>query len=126
MAYKILLIDDSEVMRVKAAESLKQTTLDISEVLLAASAEEGLEKLAASANEPLDIVLCDRNMPGMDGLAFAREAALSSQTPVILLGSGRDGIEQAEAILAGAKAYIAKPFTREAITKAIRKVLVAA
>jgi two-component system chemotaxis response regulator CheY len=64
---RALIIDDSSVMRKIVERSLRQAGLDLSEVK---EAGNGAEALALLANTTVDLILCDINMPVMDGLEF--------------------------------------------------------
>ena len=62
---KILIIEDSISVRV----SLKNMLIPLGHVVVEAeSGEEGLDKLAESPD--FDVILCDINMPDMDGMQF--------------------------------------------------------
>ena len=66
---RALIIDDSSVMRKIVERSLRQAGLDLSEVK---EAGNGAEALALLANTIVDLILCDINMPVMDGLEFVK------------------------------------------------------
>ncbi len=123
MPYTVLLIDDSSLMRKLVARSLRQAALDFNLVLEASNGLEGLEQLAAASP---DIILCDWNMPEMDGITFVREATKRGAPPIIMLTTELSEAKQAEALAAGAKGYVTKPFTPERISVAIEQALNAA
>jgi CheY-like chemotaxis protein len=80
---RILVIDDSDLMRMVIKVSLERTAGW--QVLTAASADEGL---AAAAAEHPDAILLDVEMPGMDGTAAYRELQAAPDTrpiPVIMV-----------------------------------------
>ncbi|PWC41916.1 response regulator [Azospirillum sp. TSO22-1] len=81
-------------------------------VLEAADGGEGLKRLQG---ETADLVITDLNMPGMDGLAFIRALRRSpAHRPLpILVLSAAYGDARAEAMEAGATAWIAKPVQPE-------------
>ena len=122
MAAKILLVDDSPVMRKMVSRSLRQAGLDIDEVLEAGNGKEALTVLQANAP---DVVICDWNMPEMNGLEFVQEARKTYQTPIIMLTT--EGTEDRinQAISAGANAYVTKPFTPDKLGEKINLVLAA-
>lgn len=104
---KILVVDDDPNMRELVGYNLR---LDGHEVLLAASAADGI--LAAQGDVP-DLILLDVMMPGMDGLEalpILKRDPRTAQVPVFMLtAKGRMGdVERAFAV--GADDYITKPF----------------
>lgn len=66
--------------------------------------------LAVLRNRP-DLVLLDKNMPGMDGLQLLKQIrALDARLPVIMVTASQDSRAAAEAQTAGIFAYVPKPF----------------
>lgn len=118
MGMKVLLIDDSSLMRKMVSRALRQAGIDISEVLEAENGEEGLKALAGGSP---DVILCDWNMPVMDGLEFVKRAQPSP--PIVMLTTEGTDDKRSEAMRAGAKGYITKPFTPEKLEEAIRGVI---
>ncbi len=68
---RALIVDDSSVMRKIVERSLRQAGLELEEVV---EAGNGAEALAALGKGAVDLILCDINMPVMDGLEFVRAA----------------------------------------------------
>ena len=66
---RVLIVDDSSVMRKIVERALRQAGLDLTEVL---EASNGAEALAEAQKGSLDIILSDINMPVMDGLEFLK------------------------------------------------------
>ena len=64
---RALIVDDSSVMRKIVERSLRQAGIELEKVV---EAGNGAEALAALGKEPVDLILCDINMPVMDGLEF--------------------------------------------------------
>ena len=69
---RALIIDDSSVMRKIVERSLRQAGIELEKVV---EASNGAEGLAALQDNVVDLILCDINMPVMDGLEFVRQAA---------------------------------------------------
>src|ERR1700675_2199600 len=67
---RVLIVDDSSVMRKIVERSLRQAGLDLGEVV---EAGNGIEALAAVREGAFDLILSDINMPAMDGLEFLRQ-----------------------------------------------------
>jgi len=107
----ILLVDDSAVMRKMIVRNLLEAGLVIGEVV---EASDGWEALALAKQKPMDLILCDINMPTMDGLEFLRTLKSSEgaqNVPVVMITTEGSEARMAEAEAAGAKGYVRKPFT---------------
>jgi len=122
MGLNVLLVDDSGVMRKLVSKALRAAGLDIASTAEAGNGQEGLDALG---NGKFDVVLCDWNMPVMDGLTFVKEARGSHKVPIVMLTteSGDDKVQAA--LEAGANAYITKPFTPEKLEERIKFVTAA-
>lgn len=120
MGLTVLLVDDSGVMRKLISRALRQAGLDISTTVEAANGQEGLDALGANH---VDVVLCDWNMPVMDGITFVKEARPDYAVPIIMLTTESGDDKMAAAVEAGADGYITKPFTPEKLGDRIRLVI---
>jgi two-component system chemotaxis response regulator CheY len=112
---RTLIVDDSSVMRKIVERSLRQAGLELLVVLEAGSGTEGLDLLRAQA---VDLILSDINMPAMDGLEFLRQIRaqnLAPGVPVVMITTESSEEHVRQAIEAGAKGYIRKPFTAEQV-----------
>ena len=83
----LMIVDDDYIMHRVA--TLMLNDLGISSVYNAMSGAAALEMLD-SARRPIDVVICDLNMPGMDGVEFIRHLAKSDYEGSIILTSGED------------------------------------
>ena len=108
MGVQVLIVDDSGVMRKMVSRALRQAGLDIADIH---EAGNGVEGMAALESKSIDIVLCDWNMPEMDGITFLKEARKTYKTPFIMLTTEGTDDKVAEAMGAGAQGYVTKPFT---------------
>ena len=116
---RALIVDDSSVMRKIVERSLRQAGLDSLVVMEAASGAEGLEMLKA---RPVDLILSDINMPSMDGLEFLRQIRaqnLAPGVPVVMITTESSEEHVKQAIQAGARGYIRKPFTAEQVKERV-------
>jgi two-component system chemotaxis response regulator CheY len=120
---RALIVDDSSVMRKIVERSLRQAGVEIEKVL---EASNGAEALAALRDNTVDLILCDINMPVMDGLEFVREAAKlesAKGVPIVMITTEGSESHVVEALTAGARGYIRKPFTPEQVREHVLPVL---
>ena len=87
--------------------------------LEASHGEEAL-LLAAAHNGPLDLVLTDVVMPGMQGPELANRLRAIRRTPILFMSGFSEGIELADD---SNVAYIRKPFTPDALARKVREIL---
>ncbi len=73
---KALIVDDSSVMRKIVERSLRQAGIEMNEVFQAGNGAEGM---AVLQEHKVDLILCDINMPVMDGLEFIKQLSGHSQ-----------------------------------------------
>ena len=71
MAKSLMIIDDSATMRKIIMRTMRMSGLEFDQPQEAGNGKEALEKLS---NGPVDIVLCDINMPEMNGMEFVKKA----------------------------------------------------
>ena len=122
---KVLIVDDSSVMRKIVERSLRQAGLDSMIVLEAASGVEGIEVLKSHS---VSLILSDINMPSMDGLEFLRQMRaqnLAESVPVVMITTESSEEHVKQAILCGARGYIRKPFTAEQVKERVLPLLAA-
>jgi len=120
---RILIVDDSSVMRKIVERSLRQAGLEIVQVL---EASNGAEALVVAQNNALDLILSDINMPTMDGLEFVRRlrnVENAKNVPVIMITTEAGESAVVQALSNGARGYIRKPFTPEQIKERIAPLL---
>ncbi len=115
---EILVIDDSSTIRRSAEIFLSQSGYS---VLLA---EDGFQALSKIVERRPVLIFCDILMPRLDGYqtcSLIRYSKDYRDTPVVLLSS-RDGLfDRARGAIAGATAYLTKPFTKDSLLKIVRE-----
>lgn len=124
MSIRVLIVDDSSVMRKIIARTLRQAGLELAEVLEAADGREALDKARHRAD--LDLILSDVNMPEMNGIEFVREARKIPdlrRVPIAMVTTEPTWKVMQEAASAGATAYVAKPFTAKVLRQKVDAVL---
>ena len=113
MAKSMMIVDDSATMRKIIMRTIRMSGLDIGSTEEAGNGSEALEKLNAG---PVDIMLCDINMPEMSGTELVkkvREISACADTKIIMV-STESSQELIDGLMAdGANGYITKPFTPE-------------
>jgi two-component system chemotaxis response regulator CheY len=120
---KILIVDDSAVMRKIIERALRQAGLDLGEVL---EAGKGAEALLEVQKGSLDIILSDIQTPVMDGLEFLKTLptiAAAKGVPGIMITTEGSEARVVEALSAGAKGYLRKPFTPEQVKERVGPLL---
>ena len=111
MAKSLMIVDDSSEMRKIFMRIAKMTELDINEIHTAGNGNETLEKLSASS---VDILLCDINMPEMNGYELVqniRKLPDCQDMKIILISAENSSDVVSKAIASGADGHITKPFT---------------
>jgi DNA-binding NtrC family response regulator len=104
---RVLIIDDEPGVR----ESLRMVLKDRYEVFATASGTEGLEIIA---REPLDVVMLDILMPGIDGLEVLEQIKDRGATPQVIMLTATKTVKTAVAAMKlGAFDYVTKPFDVE-------------
>jgi two-component system chemotaxis response regulator CheY len=107
-------------MRKVIERALRQSGLDLTEVVEASNGEEALDILRKDGGSPqkIGLIISDINMPVMDGLQFLearRDQQLAAGVPVVMITTEGSEPFVLRAIAAGAQGYICKPFTAEQV-----------
>lgn len=115
---KILVVDDAEFLRVRISKMLSSEGHDILE------AENGVKAVETYQSTKPDMVLMDITMPEMDGLAALREIKkIDPAAKVVMLTAlGQESVVL-EAIKAGARDFVVKPFEKERVLNAVAKLI---
>jgi AmiR/NasT family two-component response regulator len=118
LATRVVIAEDEAIIRLDLKETLQEEGYEV--VGETGRGDEAVELVRQ--HEP-DIAILDIKMPGLDGLAAAREIAGERRAAVLILTafSQRDLIEQARD--AGALAYLVKPFEKNELIPAVEVAL---
>jgi two-component system chemotaxis response regulator CheY len=115
---KVMIVDDSRTVRQQVVAALGPAGF---EVLEAQDGIEGLDRMKGTPD--LSLIICDLNMPRMNGLEMlgvAKESGSLSVPVVMLTTEGRtDLIEKAKR--AGARGWLVKPFKPDQLIAVARK-----
>ena len=121
MAKTIMIIDDSTSLRQVVEIALKSAGYDVAQ---ADNGKAALDKLAGGLKPSL--IVCDVNMPIMDGITFVKELKslpAHKSTPVVMLTTEAGEEKKFAGQMAGAKAWLVKPFRAETLLKAVQKLI---
>lgn len=123
MPRTIMVIDDAESVRKCVGMILQFAGYDVIE------ARDGSDALDKLTGRPIDMFICDVNMPRMDGVSYLTKVKTDSSyteyrfAPFIMLTTESGMNMKAACREAGARAWIVKPFKPDELLNAIKKLL---
>jgi len=123
MGYRVLVVDDSEIVRTIVKKSIAMSGLEVEEIF---EAGNGLEALDVLDSEWVDIVFADLNMPEMNGVELVdrmSEDNLLVSIPVVIVSSEHSQQRIDELKERGIRAYLKKPFRPESFRDVVSDVL---
>lgn len=118
MSKSIMVVDDSGSFRTVVKLALQKAGYEVVE---AVDGQDAAHKLDG---RKLNLIVCDVNMPNMDGLTFLKHVKASNNykfTPVIMLTTESQEAKKAEGRAAGARAWITKPFQPSQLVDAVNR-----
>ena len=120
MKTKLLIVDDSRIFRNAIEESLASEN----DIEVVGSVWNGVKAIEFIQSNPPDLVTLDVEMPDMDGLeALKQIQKIDSNAKVAMVTAmGQQSIVM-EAIKAGAKDFVVKPFDPNRVLAAIQKMI---
>ncbi|MCM3739036.1 response regulator [Oceanobacillus luteolus] len=119
MSKKILIVDDAAFMRMMIKDILTKNGYEV-----VGEAQDGREAVEKFKELQPDLVTMDITMPEMDGISALKEIKTINPDAVVIMCSAMG--QQAmviDAIQAGAKDFIVKPFQADRVLEAIQKAL---
>ncbi len=120
---KVIVVDDSSVMRQIIKNNLKQLGFEQSNLV---DAEDGEQALKMINEDEVDLVIADWNMPKMTGIdllkAIRSDGALK-ELPFMMVTSEADKEKIMEAVQSGVNQYIVKPFNATQLEEKIKEIL---
>ncbi|MAT60299.1 MAG: DNA-binding response regulator [Micrococcales bacterium] len=115
---RVLLADDDRAIRESLAAALE---LEGYQVI---SCADGVEALAAYREEPVDVIVLDVMMPGIDGLGVCRLLrAEGDQIPILMLTARVETADRVAGLDAGADDYVPKPHEIDEVLARLRALL---
>ena len=118
---QVLVVDDSSTVRNEVGDFLKQNGLDVA---FAVDGRDGLDQL--KADPTIKLILCDVNMPNMDGLTMAekvRGEQNNQAVNIIMLTTENSPVMKERGKAAVIKGWIVKPFNGPAVIGSVKKLL---
>ncbi len=113
----VLVVEDDSSLRTAVRLNLENAGYLVQE------AEDGETALSFYSSRSFDLVICDLNMPGMDGISFISKCKERNPDPAIVLITAYGDSELViKAMKAGAYDHLAKPFTGEELILTLRKI----
>jgi len=119
MAKTIMIVDDAPSVRQVVSMALRGAGYDVVE------ASNGQDAAGKLDGRKLHLVICDLNMPIMDGIGFLEAIRTLPNyrfTPVIMLTTETADDKKSRARQAGAKAWLTKPFQPSTMLDAVAKI----
>jgi len=115
---RVLIVDDSQVVRSFHGNILKSAGFYVE------GASDGVEALEMALSRKYDIILCDINMPNMDGLTFVkRYREQERETPIIIITTQEENINRQKGYEAGADLYVVKPVKPNSLITHVKMLL---
>lgn len=117
---KVLIVDDSEMIRNFHCYILKNAGFD---VLSAIDGADALEKILI---DDIDLVITDINMPNMDGFTFIERIRANDRfkdMPVIIISTEDEAEDKQKGFDAGANIYIVKPVLPSMLTESVNMLI---
>ena len=122
MAKTIMVVDDSASLRQVVGIALKGAGYDVIE------GRDGVDALSKCTGQKIHLVVCDVNMPNMDGISFVKavkQMPAYKVTPIVMLTTESQESKKREGQEAGAKAWIVKPFKPDQLLGVVQKLVLA-
>ena len=119
MKNRVLIVDDAAFMRMMIKDILKKGGYEV-----VGEAEDGVKAVERFKELQPDLVTMDITMPEMDGITAVKEIRKLDPGAVIIMCSAMG--QQAmviDAIQAGAKDFVVKPFQPDRVLEAVKKVI---
>ncbi|MEA2676473.1 MAG: pilus assembly protein CpaE [Chloroflexota bacterium] len=116
---RVVIVDDI----IETRDHLSKLLSFESDITVTGSVGSGEEALSLASQTPVDVLLLDINMPGMDGIATAEQLSLRVPGASIIMMSVQGEPDYLRrAMLAGAREFLVKPFSSDELTASIRNV----
>lgn len=119
MGLKLMIVDDSNIIRSKIARTLSRH--DMAVVVTAGDGEDAVRQFSAARP---DVVTMDLTMPRMDGLECIRTLRrVNPQVHILVVSALADKATAIQALKEGAQGFLCKPFSEADLTEAMDELL---
>lgn len=116
---KIMVVDDSNIIRRQITRFLNLENVDI-----VASAENGLEAVSYFRSNQPDMVTMDLTMPELDGLGCIEKIMdIKPETRILVISALADKSTAIEALKKGAQGFLCKPFSEIELNNALKELM---
>lgn len=119
---RVLVVDDSNVMRQIIKNNLKQLGFKPENI---SDADDGSSGLKKASDETFDLIVSDWNMPKMTGIDFLKAVRADDKLkgiPFLMVTSETEKEKIVEAVQAGVSQYIVKPFNANQLEEKIKQI----
>lgn len=123
MAFSVLIVDDSPVMRGFIRRVMTLSGFELGECLEAGNGEEALARLT---DRSVDVILTDINMPKMNGEELLKRLETDQRlrkVPILVISTDATKARILKMLSLGAQGYVTKPFAPEALREELERVL---
>lgn len=118
MSARILVVDDEDVFRQTLASWLKEDGYDVQ------SAADGEQAIAAVQSNPIDLILLDVRMPGVDGLGVLKYVKEHHPGIEVIMLTGYEELRIAvQCMKLGASEFLTKPIDSDGLSARVRSIL---
>ncbi len=123
MGKTVMIVDDAAAIRQSVGYSLQESGYELIEAV------DGKDDLGKLDNQKVELMICDVNMPEMDGITLLKtikqDEKYSSHrfTPIIMLTTEAGEDRKEEGKKAGAKVWMVKPFKPEQLIDVVKKLI---
>jgi two-component system chemotaxis response regulator CheY len=124
MPLDVMIVDDSAAIRKILRRVLAQAEVPLGEVH---EANDGLEALEVLKHQDVQLILCDINMPNMDGIELLEKVKAKEHhhrdVPFIMVTTEGSQARVMQALELGAAGYVKKPFTADQIKEKLTGII---
>jgi two-component system, OmpR family, response regulator ResD len=114
---RILIVDDEPNLRHTVGYNLRRAGHDVLE------AADGEAALVSAAGRPLDLVVLDLMLPGIDGLEVCRRLRAGGSVPILMLTARDSEVDRVVGLELGADDYLVKPFSMRELLARVKAIL---
>ncbi|MFA5073882.1 MAG: HD domain-containing phosphohydrolase [Nitrospirota bacterium] len=115
---KILIVDDEDMIRTLCAQILSDRGYEVH------TASNGITALEELRKSPVDLIVTDIKMPGMDGLDLLERVRAEGHDSVVIFITGYGTIDTAvESLMRGVDGFVLKPFTEKQLITSVERAI---